>query len=187
MLVTLAAIKPGEYVLILGGGGVAAAAVQLAVHIGARVLISSGSDDKIDKGKSWGAEHGVNYNRADFVREIRSATGKRGVDIVVDCVGGETWIKSLAVLAKGGRLVTCGAVAGAYSQTDVRRIFWNHLKIFGSTLGSRNEFQEVVNFFEATRTKPVIDSIFPLSEAAIAHRYLEERKPFGKIVLRVDG
>jgi NADPH:quinone reductase-like Zn-dependent oxidoreductase len=109
------------------------------------------------------------------------------VDVVVDCIGGETWIKSLAALAKGGRLATCGAAAGNRSQTDVRRIFWNHLKIFGSSLGSREEFQQVLNFFEATRTKPVIDRIFSLSEAAMAHQYLEERKPFGKVVLRVDS
>ena len=187
MLVTHAGIKPGEYILILGGGGVAAAALQLAVHIGARVLVSSSSDDKIAKAKSWGAEHGINYARADLAREVRSVTGKRGVDVVVNCVGGETWIKSLAALVKGGRLVTCGAVAGAHSQTDVRRIFWNHLKIFGSTLGSREELQQVLNFVETTRTKPTIDRIFPLSEAAIAHQYMEERRPFGKVVLRVDG
>jgi NADPH:quinone reductase-like Zn-dependent oxidoreductase len=173
--------------LVLGGGGVAAAALQLAVHIGARVLASSSSDDKIAKAKSRGAEHGVNYTRADFAREVRSITGKRGVDVVVDCVGGETWIKSLVALAKGGRLVTCGATAGVHAQTDVRRIFWNHLKIFGSTLGSREEFQQVLNFIEATRTKPVIDGIFPLSEAAAAHHYMEERKPFGKVVLRADA
>jgi NADPH:quinone reductase-like Zn-dependent oxidoreductase len=187
MLVTHAGIKPGEYVLILGVGGIAAAALQLAVHIGARVLVSSSSDDKIARAKSWGAERGINYTHADFAREVRSLTGKRGVDVVVDCIGGETWIKSLAALAKGGRLVTCGAAAGAHSQTDVRRIFWNHLKIFGSTLGSREEFQQVLNFVEATQTKPIIDRVFPLNEAAIAHQYMEERMPFGKVVLRVDS
>ena len=187
MVATHAAIKPGEYVLILGGGGVAAAALQLALHIGARVIVSSSSDDKIAKAKSWGAEHGINYTHADFAREARSLTGKRGVDVVIDCIGGETWMKSLAALAKGGRLVTCGAAAGVRAQTDVRRIFWNHLKIFGVTLGSREEFQQVLNFVEAAQAKPIIDRIFPLSEAAAAHQYMEERKPFGKVVLRIDG
>jgi NADPH:quinone reductase-like Zn-dependent oxidoreductase len=187
MLITHAAIKPGEYVLILGGGGIAAAALQLALHIGARVIISSGSDDKIAAAIALGAEHGIKYTRADFIPEVRSLTGKRGVDLVVDCIGGETWLKSLAALAKGGRLVTCGAAAGAQSQTDVRRIFWNHLKIFGSSLGSREEFQQVLNFLAATQAKPIIAKIFALSEAAAAHRFMEERKPFGKIVLRVDS
>lgn len=187
MLVTHAGIKPGEYILILGDGGVAAAALQFAVHIGAHVLVSSSSDDAIAKAKSWGADRGLDYAHPDFVREVRAATGKRGVDVVVDCVGGETWLKSIAALAKGGRLVACGAAGGARSQTDVRRIFWNHLKIFGSTLGDRKEFQQVLDFFEATRIKPLIDRIFPLSEAAIAHQYLEETKPFGKVVLRIDN
>ena len=187
MVATHAAIRPAEYVLVLGGGGIAAAALRLALHIGARVIIVSSSDDKIAKAKSWGAEHGINYTHADFAREARSLTGKRGVDVVVDCIGGETWMKSLAALAKGGRLVTCGAAAGSHSQTDVRRIFWNHLKIFGATLGSREEFQQMLNFVEATGVKPSIDRIFPLSEAAAAHQYMEERKPFGKVVLRIDG
>ena len=186
MLITHAQIKPGERVLILGGGGVAMAALQIAAFIGAGVVITSSSDEKIAKAKSLGAEHGINYTKADFVKEVRSRTGKRGVDVVVDCTGGETWIKSLASLAKGGRLVTCGAAAGAHSQTDVRRIFWNHLKIFGSTLGSREEFQQLLNFIETTQTKPIVDRVFPLGEAALAHQYVEESKPFGKVVLRMD-
>jgi NADPH:quinone reductase-like Zn-dependent oxidoreductase len=186
MLVTHVRIKPGEFVLILGSGGVATAALQMAAYIGARVMVTSSSDEKIAKAKSLGAEHGINSTKADFVKAIRSLTGKRGVDIVVDCIGGETWIKSLASLAKGGRLVTCGAAAGAHSPTDVRRIFWNHLTIFGSTLGSREEFQQLLNFIGATQTKPIVDRVFSLGEAALAHQYMEERKPFGKVVLRMD-
>lgn len=187
MLITLVQIKPGERVLILGSGGVATAALQMAAYIGAGVIVTSSRDEKIAKANSLGAEHGINYTKADFVKEVRSLTGKRGVDVVVDCIGGETWIKSLASLAKGGRLVTCGAAAGAHSQTDVRRIFWNHLKIFGSTLGSREEFQHLLNFIETTQTKPIVDRVFPLGEAALAHQYTEERKPFGKVVLRMDA
>lgn len=188
MLVTHGGIKPGEYVLILADGGSAAAALQLSVQLGARVLVSSTSENAMAVARSWGAEHAVDHRNPEFVREVRSATGKRGVDVVVDCVGSDTWLKSLAVLAKGGRLVTCAAApAAGRAQTDVRRIFWNHLKVFGSTLGSRQEFQQVLNFFEATRTRPIIDRIFPLSEAATAHKYVEQFKPFGKVVLRVDG
>ena len=186
MLVTNAELKPGEHVLILGiGGGVATAALQVAKQMGAHVIVTSSSDEKLDLAKNWGADHGVNYRRSDFAKETRALTGKRGVDVVVDCVGGEGWVKSLAALAKGGRLVTCGATAGANPPTDIRRIFWNHLKIFGSTLGSRGEFRQLVGFMQISGVRPIIDQIFPLKEAAAAQRRLEEGKQFGKIVLQI--
>lgn len=188
MLVTNAQLKPGEHVLILGiGGGVATAALQLAAYIGTHIIVTSSSDEKLEKAKTLGAEHGINYKNADFAKEVRRLTGKRGVDVVVDCVGGDGWVKSLASLAKGGRLVTCGATAGANPPTDMRRIFWNNLKIFGSTLGDRAEFREVLNFMEASRTKPVVDQVFPLRDAAAAQKRLEEGKQFGKILLRMDA
>ena len=188
MLVTNAQLKPGEHVLILGiGGGVATAALQLAAHIGAHIIVTSSSDEKLEKAKTLGAEHGINYKNADFAKEVRRLTGKRGVDVVVDCVGGDGWIKSLASLAKGGRLVTCGATAGANPPTDIQRIFWNQLKIFGSTLGDRGEFREVLNFMETSRTKPIVDQVFPLGDAAAAQKRLEEGKQFGKILLRMDA
>lgn len=186
MLVTNAELKPGEDVLILGiGGGVATAALQLAKQMGAHVFVTSSSDEKLEMAKNWGADHGINYLRSDFAKEVRTLTGKRGVDVVVDCVGGDSWVKSLAALVKGGRLVTCGATAGANPQTDIRRIFWNHLKIFGSTLGSREEFRQLLGFMQASRVRPIIDQIFPLKEAAAAQRRLEEGKQFGKIVLEI--
>jgi len=153
--------------------------------MGAHVIVTSSSDEKLDLAKNWGADHGVNYRRSDFAKETRALTGKRGVDVVVDCVGGEGWVKSLAALAKGGRLVTCGATAGANPPTDIRRIFWNHLKIFGSTLGSRGEFRQLVGFMQISGVRPIIDQIFPLKEAAAAQRRLEEGKQFGKIVLQI--
>ncbi|HLN85695.1 MAG TPA: zinc-binding dehydrogenase, partial [Candidatus Limnocylindrales bacterium] len=113
-------------------------------------------------------------------------TGKRGVDVVVDCVGGESWTESLATLARGGRLVTCGAIAGSEPKTNLQRIFWNHLKVFGSSLGSRQEFHQMLKFFDVTRAKPVLDKIFPLREAAKAQQRLEAGQQFGKIVLRMD-
>lgn len=188
MLVTNAQLKPNEHVLILGiGGGVATAALQLAAHIGTHIIVTSSSDEKLEKAKTLGAEHGVNYKNADFAKEVRRLTNKRGVDVVVDCVGGDGWIKSLASLAKGGRLVTCGATAGANPPTDIRRIFWNNLTIFGSTLGDRADFLEVLNFMEASRTQPVVDQVFPLRDAAAAQKRLEEGKQFGKILLRMDA
>ena len=186
MIVTNAELKPGEHVLILGiGGGIATSALLLAKQIGAHVIVTSSSDEKLELAKNWGADHGINYLRSDFAREVRALTGKRGVDVVVDCVGGESWVKSLAALAKGGRLVTCGATAGANPQSDIRRIFWNHLKIFGSTLGSREEFRHILNFLSTSKIRPIIDQVFPLKEAASAQRRLEEGKQFGKIVLQI--
>jgi len=186
MLVTNAELKPGEHVLILGiGGGVATAALQIARHMGAHIFVTSSSDEKLELAKNWGADHGINYLRSDFAKEVRALTGKRGVDVVVDCVGGESWVKSLAALARGGRLVTCGATAGANPQTDIRRIFWNHLKIFGSTLGSREEFRQLLAFMQISKVRPIVDQIFSLKDVAAAQRRLEEGKQFGKIVLQI--
>ena len=187
MLVTNADLKPGEHVLILGiGGGVAGAALQIAKQMGAHVVVTSSSDEKLEMAKNWGADHGMNYRRSDFAKEVRALTEKRGVDVVVDSVGGESWVKSLAALAKGGRLVTCGATAGANPPSDIQRIFWNHLKIFGSTLGSREEFRQLLSLMRTSKMRPIIDQVFSLREAAAAHRRLEEGKQFGKIVLQID-
>jgi len=186
MLITNARLKPGEHVLILGiGGGVATAALQVAKQMGAHVFVTSSSEEKLEMAKNWGADHGINYRRSDFTKEVRTLTGKRGVDVVLDCVGGESWVKSLAALAKGGRLVTCGATAGANPQTDIRRIFWNHLKIFGSTLGSREDFRQLLSFMRTSQIRPIMDQLFPLKEAGAAQRRLEEGKQFGKIVLQI--
>lgn len=188
MLISLAKVKPGEHVLIVGaGGGIGTAALQLAVNSGAHVIAASGSDEKLDKAHDLGAEQGVNYQSADIAKEVRRFTGKRGVDVVVDCVGGEGWVKSLAALAKGGRLVICGAVAGDHPKTDLKRIFWNHLNVFGSTLGSRHEFAQVLHFLQSTGAKPVLDRVFPLREAAAAQRRMENGSHFGKIVLQIDA
>lgn len=188
MLVTNAKLKPGEHVLILGvGGGVAGAALQIAARLGSHIVVTSSSDEKLALAGNLGAQHSINYCNTDFSRKARELTGKRGVDVVVDCVGGDNWARSLAALAKGGRLVCCGAMAGTHPQTDLRRIFWNHLKIFGSTVGSRKEFRQVLNFMEASRTRPIIDRIFPLREACAAQQRLEEGKQFGKVTLRIDG
>ena len=186
MLVTNARLKPGENVLILGiGGGVAGAALQVAKQMGSHVIVTSSSDEKLALARNWGADHGINYTKSDFAKETRALTKKRGVDVVVDCVGGEAWNKSLAAAAKGGRVVTCGATAGANPTIDLRRVFWNNLSIFGSTLGNREEFRQVVNFFCNTNMRPIIDQVFPLKDAAAAHERLERGEQFGKIVLHI--
>lgn len=187
MLITNARLKPGESLLIIGiGGGVASAALQVAKQIGAHVVVTSGSDEKLELAKNWGADHGVNHRKKDFAKEVRTLTENRGVDVVLDCVAGEVWQKSLSALTKGGRLVTCGATAGGLPDTDLRVIFSNHLKIFGSTLGSREEFRQLLSFMTLSRIRPIIDSVFPLKEGAAAQRRMEEGKQFGKIVLQVS-
>jgi len=186
MLVTNAEVKPGETVLIIGiGGGVASASLQLAKQIGARVIVTSGSEEKLMRAKHLGAEHGIHHRTQDFVAEVRRLTGERGVDVVLDCVGGEGWRKSLSCLALGGRLVTCGATAGGNAVDDIEAICSKELRIYGSTLGSREEFRLLISFLNAAKIRPIIDSVFPLREAAAAQRYVEEARQFGKVVLEI--
>ncbi|HSK30616.1 MAG TPA: zinc-binding dehydrogenase [Candidatus Limnocylindria bacterium] len=188
MLVTNAELKPGESALILGiGGGIATAALQLANRMGARVIATSSSDEKLARARSHGAKYVINHRKTDFPLAVRSLTNKRGVDVVVDCLGGAFWAKSLASLAKGGRLVSCGAATEACPATDLRRIFWNHLRVFGSASGSRAEFRQVLNFLAVSQTKPIIDRVLPLKDAARAQERLEKGQQFGKIVLRMDA
>jgi NADPH:quinone reductase-like Zn-dependent oxidoreductase len=187
MLITNAQLKPGETLLIIGvGGGVASAALQVAHKIGAHVIVTSGSDEKLERAKNLGADHGINHRKQDFAREVSKLTKNRGVDIVLDCVAGEVWQKSLAALARGGRLVTCGATAGGQPNDDLTAIFSKQLKIYGSTLGSREEFCQLLSFMAVKKMKPIVDSVFPLKEAAAAQRYLEAGKQFGKVVLRIS-
>ena len=137
------------------------------------------------RAKKLGADYGINHQRENFVAAVQSLTDKRGVDVVLDCVGGEVWRQSLASLARGGRLVTCGATAGGQPQDDIAAIVNKQLKIYGSTLGSRREFFQLISFLNASKIKPIIDRVFPLAEAAAAQRYLEAAQQFGKVVLEI--
>lgn len=187
MLITNARLKPGESVLIIGiGGGVASAALQVAKKMGAYVIVTSGSDTKLELARNIGADHGVNHWKKNFADEVRAFTSNRGVDVVVDTVAGEVWQKSLAALAPGGRLVTCGATAGGEPLDDINAIVSKHLKIYGSTLGSREEFRRLLSFLNVAQIKPIIDSVFALGDAAEAQRRLEEARQFGKVVLKVS-
>jgi NADPH:quinone reductase-like Zn-dependent oxidoreductase len=184
MLVTNARLQPGESLLIIGiGGGVASAALQVVKRMGARVIVTSGSDEKLDRAKALGAEHGINHRRKNFADEVKLLTDNRGVDVVLDSVAGEVWQKSLNSLAHGGRLVTCGATAGGEPNDDVNTMVSKELKIYGSTLGSREDFRELLSFLDATEIHPIIDRKFPLSEARDAQQRMEEARQFGKIVL----
>ncbi len=185
MVVTRARVRLGDDVLVhAGGSGVGSAAVQIAALHGARVYATVGSDDKADKVRALGAAVAVNYRSADFLEEVRRLTGKRGVDIVVDSVGQETWDRSLRALAKGGRLVTCGATSGYKADTDLRYVFSRGLSILGSTMGSRAELLRVAEFVAARRLKPVIDRVLPLDRVAEGHRAMADRALFGKVILK---
>lgn len=188
MLMTDAELKPGESVLIRGiGGAVATAALQLALAIGAHTIVTGDNGERLSLALELGAGHAIDESKADFPAEVRRFTGKRGVDVVVDCLGGDGWAKSLAALARDGRLVSCGASDGAQAATDLRRIFWHHLKVFGSDLGSRDELRQVLNVMATTGVKPVIDKIYPLANAAAAHQQLVKGGHFGNIVLHIDA
>ncbi len=187
MLVTKARARPGESLLILGiGGGVSLAALQIAKLLGLTVGVTSGSADKLRRAQEMGADFAIDPGTGDFSRETRKITGKRGVDIVIDSVGKATWKQSIASLARGGRLLTCGATTGPDPEEDLTRIFWNQLTVMGSTMGTHAEFSDMLRAFEGEGIRPVVDSVFPLSEAREAQRRMEEKRQFGKIVIRAD-
>jgi len=187
MLVTKARAKPGESLLVIGiGGGVSLAALRIAKALGLVVGVTSGSAEKLARARELGADFGIDHATSDFSREVRRLTGKRGVDIVLDSVGKATWKRSIASLARGGRLLTCGATTGPDPEEDVARIFWNQLTVYGSTMGTHAEFADMLRMVAAGSVRPVVDKVFPLSGAREALRRLEEARQFGKIVLAVD-
>jgi NADPH:quinone reductase-like Zn-dependent oxidoreductase len=185
MLVGRARVRVGEDVLVhAGGSGVGTAAIQIARLHGARVFATASSDEKAARLRELGADAAINYRTGDFLQEVRRLTGKRGVDVVVDSVGQDTWEKSLKALARGGRLVTCGATSGYDAATDLRFVFSKGLSILGSTMGSRAELARVAGLVGDRRLKPVIDRVLPLERVADGHRAMAERSLFGKIVLK---
>jgi len=186
MLVTRAKVSANDDVLIWGiGGGVAQAAMRIAKMHGARVWVTSGSDEKLERAKALGADEVINHRTTSVGKEIRSRTGKRGVSVVIDSIGHDTWNESLIALGRAGRLVTCGGTSGAMVETDVRRLFWNQWTIMGSTMGNDSEFEAVTNELSRGRLLPVIDSTFQLSEGRKAFERMADGKQFGKIVLRI--
>ncbi|MDQ2766711.1 MAG: zinc-binding dehydrogenase [Gemmatimonadota bacterium] len=186
MLVTRARVQPGETVLIWGiGGGVAIAALQIAKRLGARVFALSSSDAKLGRARELGADEIFNHRTTDAVREIRERTHKRGVNVVVDDVGEATWERSLRLLGRGGRLVTCGATSGPMVQTDVRKLFWHQWTILGSTMGNDREYDAIVDALAHGALVPPVDAVYPLHEARAAYERLSTGEQFGKVVLRL--
>jgi NADPH:quinone reductase-like Zn-dependent oxidoreductase len=184
MLIGKGKLQPGEDVLILGAGaGVGTAAIQIAKLAGCRVIATASSDDKLEKARNIGADILINYKNEEFDKRVRDITARRGVDVVVDYIGNDTWVRSLRSARKGGRILTCGATTGFAPQTDLRHIFYRQLQILGSTMGSHREFLDVMKCVFRGQLKPVIDQVLPLAEARRGHERIESRQVFGKIVL----
>lgn len=186
MLVERARIQPGEDVLVLAAGsGVGVASIQVAKLWGARVITTASTNEKLEKARQIGADETINYREKDFSDEVKRLTDNKGVEVVIEHVGAETFDKSLRSLAKGGRLVTCGATSGPTAGINLRYIFARHLSILGSYMGGKAELAELLPFFDTGKLRPVVDKVFALEEAADAHRRMESRDLFGKIVLRI--
>jgi NADPH:quinone reductase-like Zn-dependent oxidoreductase len=187
MLTARAKLQAGETVLIWGvGGGVGMAALQIAVLLGGRAIVTSGSDAKLAAAIRLGATVAVNHESADVVAEVRSATGGRGADVVVDSVGEATWVNSLRALRRGGRLVVCGATTGPAVSFDLRRLFWHQWSILGSTMGNRREFAEIVRLAQEGKLWPVVDSVVPLADGAAAYERMQRGEQIGKLVIEVS-
>jgi NADPH:quinone reductase-like Zn-dependent oxidoreductase len=185
MLVTKAGLQPGEWVLAWGiGGGVALASLAIAKALGAQVVATSSSDAKLEQARELGADAVVNHANGDVAAAIKEATGG-GVDVVVEHVGEATWKSSLAVAKREGRIVVCGATSGPNPPAQLHRVWWKQLTIYGSTMGTREDFAGVLELVASGRARPVIDEIFSLEEARAAHERMERAEQFGKIVLRI--
>jgi NADPH:quinone reductase-like Zn-dependent oxidoreductase len=186
MLATRAAVRPGETVLVWGiGGGVSLAALRVAKLLGARVIATSSSDAKLAVAKTLGADVVLNHSTQPVAREVRSETAGRGADVVVENVGERTWEESLRSLARGGRLVTCGATSGPKVVTDVRRLFWHQLTIMGSTMGNAAEYHEVTRQLGKGHLRPIVDRVYALADARAAFERLERGEQLGKICVEM--
>jgi NADPH:quinone reductase-like Zn-dependent oxidoreductase len=184
MLFGKRALRPDETLLVAGvGGGVAVACLQLARHAGARVLVTSSSDAKLERAASLGASGGINYRREKVAKRVMELTGGEGVDMVIDSSGAASWDDSLRSLRRGGRLVTCGATTGSNPPADLQRIFIRQLEVYGSTGGSIEECRQLIALFAAGAIKPVIDQRFSLAELPAAFDRLEHGEQFGKLVV----
>ena len=184
MLVTRARLKRGDEVLVVAAGsGVGQAAIQIARLYGARVIATAGSDSKLERARWLGADEVIHHHKQDVAAEVLRLTARRGVDVVVEHVGQATWPRSLRSLARGGRLVTCGATTGPHVSVDVQALFAKQLSILGSYMGTKGELLRIARFLFEGKLRPVIDRTFPLAQAAEAQRRLEASEHFGKIVL----
>jgi NADPH:quinone reductase-like Zn-dependent oxidoreductase len=184
MLVGRSHIKPGDTVLVLGGGsGVGSAAIQVAKMFGAMVIATAGDENKMDQARELGADHTINHYQQKIAEEVKNITNRAMCDIVFEHVGKATWQESMKSLKPGGKLVTCGATTGPEAAFDIRFLFARQLSFLGSFMGTQGEFHEVMKHVFAGKLKPVVDKSFPLREAAAAHQRLEKSEQFGKVIL----
>lgn len=188
MLVTKAGLREGEWVLVWGiGGGVATAAFEIARALGARTIVTSSSDAKLERARELGADAVVNHATGDVAAAVKEATGGEGVDVVVEHVGEATWKTSLAAVAVGGRIAVCGATSGPNPPALLHRLWWKQLTVYGSTMGTREDFLGAYELVRSGRARVHVDSVFPLAEAQAAHERLERGEQLGKIVLAIPG
>jgi zinc-binding alcohol dehydrogenase/oxidoreductase len=184
-LFTKARLRAKEKVLITGiGGGAALWALQLAVGYGARVSVTSSSDEKLARAKELGAINAYNYKESDWVERAQKESG--GFDVIIDSAGGEDFSKLIELCVPGGRIVNFGRTAGGTASFDVRKLFWKQLSLFGATMGTRDEFLSLLEFIEGRKIKPVIDKVYPLNQVAEAFGRMNQGSQFGKIVLRIS-
>jgi NADPH:quinone reductase-like Zn-dependent oxidoreductase len=189
MLITQAKIKPDEIIFIHGaGGGVSSAAIQIAKYIGAKVITTTSTKDKMEMARKLGADHVINYKEMkDYVPYVYTElTNKRGIDIVIDNIGQATFEQSIQMLKAGGRLITCGVTSGPFTKINITNIFWKHLEIKGSTMANQIEFYDVMNLVLEEKLNPIIDKVFPLEQIREAEQHLSEGKQFGKILLKIS-
>ena len=184
MVVHKARVAPGETLLVQGAGsGIGVAAIQIGKLFGARVITTASTQAKLERARALGADVTIDYTTQDFVAECKQLTGKRGVDAVIEHVGGDVFAASIRAVRNGGRVVTCGATAGFHPAIDLRHIFFRQVEVLGSTMGSKADLLAVLGHIAAGRLEPVVHEVLPLARAADAHRLLEERRAFGKVVL----
>lgn len=184
MVVHKARVAPGDTVLVQGAGsGIGVAAIQIARLYGARVIATAGGEAKLEAARRLGAEVAIDYRTTDFAAECRRLTGKRGVDAVIEHVGGDVFAASIKAVRNGGRIVTCGATAGFHPAIDLRHIFFRQIEVLGSTMGSRADLHAVLGHIAAGRLEPIVHTVLPLADAREGHRILEAREAFGKVVL----
>jgi alcohol dehydrogenase len=185
MMITRGHVQAGELVLILGAsGGVGTGCVQIAKNLKARVIACASSVEKLRRLQELGADHVIDYTKEDFSKRAWEISGKRGVDVLVNYTGGDTWVPSLRTLARHGRLLTCGATAGFDPKTDIRYIWRREVNIIGANGWTRQDLEALLVEVERGSIKPIIDKVFPLAESAEAMRVLEDREVFGKIIIR---
>lgn len=180
-------LAAGEWVMIMAAGsGIGTAALQMAQLSGAHIIATAGSDKKCARLAELGAHHVVNYRDQGIVEQVRRITGKRGVDVVFEHVGGELFGEVVRCVTRGGRIITCGGTAGYDVSMNIAHIFHKQISIIGSNSGTRWELQRMVPYLLDGRLEPIVDRVFPLEDAVAAHRHLEERKALGKVVLDID-